>query len=87
MGSFEGRLRLVGRSDFPLGVEIDLTETRMRVTSAGEEVADWRFKDIRISAMPNGYYIEAEDEDVILNVTEPGRFAIEIGAHTRGGPR
>ena len=84
MTSFDGRLRLIGRPGFPLGVEIDLTGERMKVTADGEPVADWRLRDIRISALPHGFHIEAEGEEILLNVSDSARFAVELKAIKRG---
>jgi hypothetical protein len=79
MTSFDARLRLSGDKGLPLGVEIDLTDGRMRVRSGNEELADWNTDRIRVSALQDGFHVRAEGEEVILNVTEDARFAIELG--------
>lgn len=79
MTSFDARLRVVGQSGLPLGVEVDLTGDHMIVTTAGEPLAEWVWDDIRISASPDGYHIRAEGEEIVLNVTEGARFASELG--------
>jgi hypothetical protein len=81
MTSFDARLRVVGESGFPLGVEVDLTGERMIVTTSGNKLADWALDEIRIAPTPTGFRIDAEGEAVILNVTDIERFAAEIGPY------
>lgn len=79
MTSFDARLRMMGSTGFPLGVEIDLTDERMVVKAGESEVADWALEDIRVSSFPDGFHIEAEGEEVILKVIDDARFASEMG--------
>lgn len=79
MTSFDARLRVVGQSGLPLGVEVDLTGNHMIVTASGESIAEWVWDEIRISASPDGYHIRAEGEEIVLNVTDGARFAHELG--------
>lgn len=78
MSSYDARLRLVGESGLPLGVEIDLSSERMIVSAAGKPLADWDLENIRIVPTPSGFRIDAEGEAVILNVTDNERFVKEI---------
>lgn len=64
---------------FPLGVEVDLTGERMVVTSGGKELADWSLDEIRVLSRSDGFHIEAEGEEIVLNVTDGARFARELG--------
>ena len=79
MTSFDARLRLISQPGFPLGVEVDLTGERMVVTAAGKEIGDWPLGDIRIASEADGFHIEAEGEELVLNVTDGVRFARELG--------
>jgi hypothetical protein len=79
MSSFDGRLRLLGRAGFPLGVEVDLSAERMIVTSGGTEVADWALEEIVIASRSDGFHIKAEGEEIVLNITDADRFATEVG--------
>ncbi|MDH3189278.1 MAG: hypothetical protein OEM39_01355 [Acidimicrobiia bacterium] len=83
MTSFDARLRMLGHTGLPLGVEVDLTGERMTVTAGGAHVANWALKDITISSLPDGFHIEAEGEEVILNLTDEERFARAIGRWQR----
>lgn len=82
MSSYEGHLRIEGDPQPPVGVEIDLTGERMRVTSGDMALADWSLEEIRVSALTDGFHVRAEGEEVILEVPEDGRFAIELGLRT-----
>lgn len=79
MSSFDARLRVIGQTGFPLGVEIDLSGERMVVTSSGQKLADWDLDEIQIAPTASGFRITAEGEEVILNVTDTERFVAEIG--------
>lgn len=81
MTEFDGRLRVLGQSGFPLGVEVDLKSDRMIVTTNGHKLADWSLSDIRITPAANGFRIEAEGEEVVLNVTDSVGFTSAIGNH------
>lgn len=82
MSSYDARLRLNGDTGLPLGVEVDLTDGRMRVRSGPNELADWEIDQIRVSALQDGFHVRAEGEEVILNVTDEAKFAIELGLRT-----
>ncbi len=79
MASFDARLRVVGQTGLPLGVEIDLTTQRMTVAAEGKPIANWNLDDIRIAPTPSGFRIDAEGEAVIIAVNDDERFRIEIG--------
>jgi len=79
MGSFEARLRVIGQSGFPLPVVVDLTDEQLTVTTDSGRIADWTLAEIDISARADGFLIEAEGEEVLLNVTDSNRFAVELG--------
>jgi hypothetical protein len=79
MTAFNARLRLIGQTGFPLGVEVDLTGERMTVTAGADQLADWALEEINISAQPDGFHVVAEGEELILNVADNTRFAAAIG--------
>lgn len=79
MTSFDARLRLVGSSGLPLGVEIDLNGQRMVVTAADKKLADWPLDQISVLARADGFLIKAEGEEVVINVSDDTRFARELG--------
>ena len=79
MTSFDARLRLLGEAGFPLAVEIDLSHEHMTVSAGDDELASWRLRDIHVVSLPDGFHVKAEGEEVILNVTDKNRFAVELG--------
>ena len=85
MGSFDARLHLIGHTRVPLPVVVDLTEERLIVTAGAGHLADWLREDIDITTRNDGFHIRAEGEEVVLNVTEADRFAIELGRSTPPG--
>lgn len=79
MASYEAKLRLSGETGPPLGVEIDLTDERLSLRTGDAEVADWSLDEIRVSALVDGFHVRAEGEEIILDVTEDARFALDLG--------
>jgi hypothetical protein len=77
----------VGQPGLPLGVVVDLTGKQMTVMVDNHELASWSLEDIEISQSPDGFHIDAEGEEVILNVNERVRFATEVRARTRRTPQ
>jgi hypothetical protein len=78
MTSFDARLRVVGQSGLPLGVIVDLTGDRMIVTAGRDALADWAVEDIKVHSLPDGFHIQAEGEEIVINVSDGPRFASEI---------
>lgn len=83
MTSFDARLRLIGESGLPLGVEVDITGERMLVSSGKRVVADWPLDEITISLLADGFHIDAEGEEIVLNVSDERRFTIAVENRTR----
>lgn len=82
MSEFKGMLRIGDDTEAPMGVEIDLTDDRMRLTASGIEVADWARDEFRVQALLDGFHVRAEGEEVILDVSDDAQFAIELGLRT-----
>ena len=78
MASFDARLRLVGQSGLPLGVEIDITGERLVVMTGPQLLADWPLHEITISTRADGLHVEAEGEEIVLNVPDERRFMVEL---------
>jgi hypothetical protein len=83
MTSFDARFRLVGQPGLPLGVVVDLTGKQMSVIVDGRPLASWSLEDIEVAQNPDGFHIEVEGEEVILNVNEKVRFATEVRSRSR----
>lgn len=81
MTSFDARLRLIGETGLPLGVEVDISGERMIVKSGPETVADWSLPEIEIESFADGFHIKAEGEEIVLNVVDESRFVIELGEY------
>jgi hypothetical protein len=87
MTSFDARLRLVGKPGLPLGVVVDLTGKQMSVSVDGQQLASWSLEDVDVALTPDGFHIEVEGEEVILNVNEKVRFATELKSRSRRPPQ
>ena len=60
-------------------VLVDLSEDRLKMTAGEIEVADWPRDEIRISALLDGFHIRAEGEEVVLDISDDARFALDLG--------
>lgn len=80
MPTFDARLRRSGESGSSLGVVVDLTDTDLTVMLDGTELAAWSLDDISISPESDGFHIRSPGEEVILDVADRSRFAIELGS-------
>jgi hypothetical protein len=79
MSAYEAWLRMRGDEEPPIGVDVDLTDDRLVVTAGDVALGDWSRDEVRISALPDGFHLRAEGEEVILDVTEDARFALDLG--------
>lgn len=79
MAAYDARLSLQGAEDAPIRVVVDLSDDRLTMTAGDVEVADWSREEIRVAALQDGFHVRAEGEEVVLDVTDDARFAIELG--------
>lgn len=79
MSSFEAMLRMYGDGGPPLDVTIDVSEDHLHLRAGHTEVADWPLSEIRVSALEDGFHVRAEGEDIVLQVPDDARFAVELG--------
>jgi hypothetical protein len=79
MTAYDARLRLDGTDEAPISVLIDLSDDRLTMMAGEIEVGDWARDEIRISALPDGFHVRAEGEEIILDVTDDARFALDLG--------
>ena len=70
---------MYGDAGPPLNVTIDVSEAHLHLKSGETEVADWPISQIRVSALEDGFHVRAEGEDVVLEVDDDARFAVELG--------
>lgn len=79
MAKYEGTLRMPGDDGPPLSVHIDLTDERFRMIAGESELGDWSLSEIRVNALPDGFHVRAEGEEILLEVTDDAEFAVELG--------
>ena len=82
MSSYEGLLSVLGDNGPALDVSIDLTDARFRLSSGDAQLGDWSMNEIRVNALPDGFHLRAEGEEVVITVTEDAEFAVELGLRT-----
>lgn len=79
MSSFDARLRMYGDAGPPLNVVVEITDSHLHLRAGQSEVANWPLPEIRVNALEDGFHVRAEGEDVVLEVDEDARFAVELG--------
>lgn len=79
MAHYDAKLRMEGTEEPPIHVVVDLTDDRMVVMAGEVEVADWSREEIRISALLDGFHVRAEGEEVVLDIRDDARFAVDLG--------
>jgi hypothetical protein len=79
MTVYDAQLRLGGSDEEPIRVMIDLTDERLAMRAGEVEVGDWSREEIRVTALLDGFHVRAEGEEIVLDVTEDARFALELG--------
>jgi hypothetical protein len=79
MTAYDARLRLSGTDEAPISVVVDLTDDRLTMTAGDIEVGDWARDQVRVSALPDGFHVRAEGEEIILDVTDDAHFALDLG--------
>lgn len=79
MSSFEGRLRIIGDEQPPLVIAVGVVNDHLLLTAGEIEIANWLIDDLRVAALEDGFHITAESTDVILEVVDDARFAVELG--------
>ena len=80
MAAYEALLKVQGTDEAPISVLVDLTDDNRVVVSAGSiELGDWSRSEIRLSAEPDGFHLRAEGEEILLDITEDARFALDYG--------
>ena len=85
MSSYHARLVLPGRNRLYVGVEADVSKERLTLISGGQEVATWPIDRLDVASHSDGFHIEVDGDEVILDVTNSARFAAALGVE-RSGP-
>lgn len=70
---------MYGDAGPPLHVAVSLADDHLHLRTGETEVADWPISEIRVSALEDGFHIRAEGEDIVLEVDDDARFAVELG--------
>jgi len=79
MTAYSGQLRMPGESGPSLGVEVDLSESRMRVLAGETEIGNWELADVLVNAEEDGFHVRVDGEEIILRVEQDAEFAINLG--------
>jgi hypothetical protein len=82
MSTYEGSLKIPGDDGPPLAIVIDLTGDRFRVHAGDSEIGNWAKSEIRVNALPDGFHLRAEGEEVLLDVSDDAQFAVDLGLRT-----
>jgi hypothetical protein len=77
--TYEGALRFPGEKGPGLKVMVDLTGDDVIVSAGAGTIARWRRDEMRVNALADGFHVRAEGEEIILDVYDDARFAVDLG--------
>lgn len=79
MSSYDARLGLPHHPRLPLPVQVETTNSNISVTLGDTPIADWVIDRVSITREKRGFRIIADEEDLLIEVTEADRFALDVG--------
>ncbi len=82
MGRFDASLLIPGDSE-PLSAILVVEDGRLRIRTASHDIGDWRLEDIALSSVPNGFRMEVEGEELIVELDDPAEFEDEVSANMK----
>ena len=90
MGKFNASLRTQGdRAGLPATIQV--TKGRLSIVVGEEPIGDWDLREVQLQEMPTGYRMNVEGEQILLEMTAPEAFGIELQRNSRrklwGGPK
>ncbi len=85
MKTFDGSLRMPGEPGPGLSVLIDLTDETISLRARSGDLGYWPRSAVRINAREDGFHLQADGEEVILDISDDAEFALACGL-TSGPP-
>ena len=79
MSSYDARLGLPEQPQLPLPVRLVTTGDNITLHVGDALIADWPLERVSITREERGFRIVADGEDLIVDITEANRFAMEMG--------
>ncbi len=79
MSSYDARLGLPEQPQLPLPVRLVTTGDNITLHVGNALIADWPLERVTITREERGFRIVADGEDLIVDITEANRFAMEMG--------
>ena len=79
MPTFDGSLRMPGEPGPGLDVVVDLNEETIALRASSGAIGTWRRNEVRVNALPDGFHLRAEGEEVILDISDDAEFAVAYG--------
>ena len=79
MPEYEGSLRMPGEPGPGISIRVDLDAEHLTVNAGNGPIGSWPLSDVRVNAGIDGFHLRAEGEEVILDITDDARFALDLG--------
>lgn len=79
MATFRGILEVEGDPDSSLVADVEVVGRHLTMKAGGTEIGDWDLDDITIEPGADGFRILAEEEALVLSLTDAKRFAGAVG--------
>ena len=79
MSVYTARLYLPDQAKLPLNIQVDIADDVMALKSGDRQVAEWPVDSLEVVKRSDGFHITVGGEEMLLDVSDPGRFALEMG--------
>lgn len=79
MSVYTARLYLPDQAKLPLNIEVDIADDVMALKSGDRQVAEWPIESLQVVKRSDGFHITVDGEELLLDVSDPARFALEMG--------
>jgi hypothetical protein len=82
MSDFNAALKVKGDTE-PLQARLEVENGRLIISAANQSIGEWNLEDLDIGRTPEGFRLQVEGEELLLEVADPLAFEEAIGANNR----
>ncbi len=86
MGPFSASLKVPGDAS-PLAATLLVENGRLRIQAGDQPIGDWSLQDIDLNRMDTGYRMDAEGEQLLIEVKDQAGFEEAVGENKKGSKR
>jgi len=80
MSGFNAALKVKGDPE-PLQARLEVEDGRLIISAADQRIGEWNLTDLDIGRTPEGFRVQVEGEELLLEVSDPLAFEEAIGTN------